>query len=399
VAVLLLPEFNAITGKHLSLHFSVNFILSVLVITLITGLLSGSYPAFYLSHFKPAMVLKGKLNTSFSVAWARKGLVVFQFAVSIILIVSVLVVYKQIEFIQTKNLGFDKDNIISFKSEGRLNENQETFLQEVKNMPGVVNATSFGHDLFGGHGGTSGLDWEGKRPDDNIQFGNLEVDYEWFETLDIEMAEGRTFSREFGSDSAKIIFNEAAIAAMGLKDPIGKTVNLWGQDKQIIGVTKNFHFESFYEEIKPCMMQCYPNGRNVLVKIQAGMERKTIERIGDFYREYNQGLPFDYQFLDQDYQELYAAEQRVAILSKYFAGIAILISCLGLFGLATFTAERRLKEIGIRKILGSSEFGIVHLLSGDFTKMVLIAIVIALPLSYFIAHRWLESFASSSAIG
>ena len=181
---------------------------------------------------------------------------------------------------------------------------------------------------------------------------------------------------------------------MGLKNPIGSTVNLFMGKKEIIGIAKNFHFESFHKELKPLFFVLLPHGINkIMVKIEAGKEKETLEGLRNFYETYNQGFIFDYRFLDDDYQALYVVEQRVSTLAEYFTGIAILISCLGLFGLAAFTTERRLKEIGIRKILGSSEFRIVHLLSGDFTKMVLLAILIALPLSYFIATWWLESFA------
>jgi putative ABC transport system permease protein len=207
------------------------------------------------------------------------------------------------------------------------------------------------------------------------------------------MKEGRSFSKEYNTEGAKIIFNEAAIAAMGIKDPVGKTVRLWGEEKEIIGVVKNFHFESLYESVKPCFLQLAHGSTNILVKIKAGMERETIARVEKLYQEFNDGLPFEYSFLDEDYQALYAAEDRVAVLSRYFAGMAIVISCLGLFGLAAFTCERRLKEISVRKILGSTEFGIVYLLSGEFTKLVFVSALLALPISYLITRDWLNSFA------
>ncbi|HEX8531433.1 MAG TPA: FtsX-like permease family protein, partial [Cytophagales bacterium] len=188
-------------------------------------------------------------------------------------------------------------------------------------------------------------------------------------------------------------FTETGIRTMGLKDPVGKTIQLWGQDRQIIGVVKDFHFESLYEPVKPCFLMLMPRADNMVVKIKAGQEKETLERLAAFYRKFNGGIPFEYRFLDQDYQALYAAEQRVAVLSRYFAGIAILISCLGLLGLAAFTAERRRKEIGIRKVLGSTEAGIVYLLSNDFARLVGVAIGIALPVSYGLASTWLEGFA------
>lgn len=305
-----------------------------------------------------------------------------------------MVVYKQIEFVQTKNLGYNKDNIIYFQKEGRVAENLETFLSEVKNIPGIVNASSMEHNMVESGGYTTDLHWEGKNPDDIISFGKVSVYYDMIETLGINMKEGRTFYRRFSSDSSAIIFNEAAIGIMGLTDPVGKVVNLWGKDREIIGVVKNFHFESLHEEVKPLFFWLAPQSTGtIMVKIEAGREREVINQLQKFYQAYNPGLPFDYQFLDEAYQAQYVAEQRVATLSRYFAGFAILISCLGLFGLAAFTAERRLKEIGIRKILGSSDFSIICLLSGDFTRMVFISILIALPLSYFMAKHWLDSFA------
>lgn len=393
LVALFLPEFNIITGKQLSLNLSFNLWMSVIAIVLITGLFSGSYPALYLSKFKPVIVLKGKLRPSLGETWTRKGLVIFQFSISVILIMSVLVINKQIKFIHTKNLGYNKDNIIVFQKEGKLNKNLETFLQGLKNISGVINTSTNEHDLVGNHGSTGGLSWEGKKPDERINFVKLEQGYDWIELMGVEMAEGRSYSREFGDEESKIILNEAAIAIMGIENPIGKTVNIYGKEKQIIGVTKNFHFESLYQEIKPCFFQFHSELPNILVKIKGGVEKETLGRIEDFYKEYNDGLPFNYKFIDEDFQALYASEQQISSLSQYFSAIAILISCLGLFGLAAFTAEQRKKEIGIRKILGSSVFNIIKMLTGEFSKMVFIALFIALPLGYWGSSKWLGNFA------
>ncbi|MFZ6000183.1 MAG: ABC transporter permease, partial [Bacteroidota bacterium] len=215
------------------------------------------------------------------------------------------------------------------------------------------------------------------------------------ETLGIEMAEGRAFSEEFGADTTKIIFNEAGIRAMNMEDPIGKTIRLWDQyDMEIIGVVKDFHFQSLHESVNPLFFRLSPpNCWNAMVRLEAGKEKETLAALTQFYSNFNPGFSFDYEFQDQEYAQQYAAEQRVATLSSYFASMAILISCLGLFGLATFTAERRLKEIGIRKALGSSSSNIVLLLSGDFTKMVLISIGLGLPASYWLLDQWLQRFA------
>ena len=389
----LLPQFNVITGKHLSLHFDVDLISAMVGICLFTGFVAGSYPALYLSGFRPAVVLRGNLNTTLGELWARKGLVIFQFSMSIILIVCVLVVYKQIQFVQTKNLGFDKDNIIYLSKEGNVAGHTQTFLSEAKKIPGVVDA-AISNFHFGQIGTTYGISWKGKGPDDDVPIYEVSVGYGALEMLGIPIEEGRTFSRDFISDSTAVIFNEAAIKTMGLKDPLGAKIDHYSGEKHIIGVTKDFNVESLYHEIKPLMFKLEPDNANtIMLKLSAGKERETIAALRQFYQAYNPGFSFDYRFLDEDYQALYMAEQRVSDLSKYFAGLAIVISCLGLFGLAAFTAERRLKEIGIRKILGASIFGIVRLLSGDFTKMVLIATVVALPVSYWITARWLQGFA------
>ncbi|MDQ3550652.1 MAG: ABC transporter permease, partial [Bacteroidota bacterium] len=206
-----LPSFNELTGKFLSINFNIHLIFSIVSIGLVTGLLAGSYPAFYLSGFNPVMILKGKLNASLGEVWARKGLVVFQFTISIVLIVAVLVVFKQIEYVQNKNIGYDKDNVIIFDIEGKVEAHTETFISQIKNVPGIINASSSNSRLVGSYGATSGLSWEGKNPDADIPFELVEVNYDFFETLGMEMAEGRSFSRNYSSDSMSLIFNEAAI--------------------------------------------------------------------------------------------------------------------------------------------------------------------------------------------
>jgi putative ABC transport system permease protein len=392
LVVLFLPQFNSIVGKNLTVQFDLNFMAGLLGAVLLTGLISGSYPAFYLSKFTPATVLKGKLNNFMSEARVRKGLVVFQFTLSIILIVSVWVVYKQIEFIQTKNLGYSKDNVIIIRSEGTLNEKRETLISEIQKMPGVMAASSGLHSMTGHNGGTHGIEWPGKDQEDKTEFENMPVNYGLIELLGISLKEGRLFSKNF-ADSSSIIFNEAAIKFMGITDPIGKEVKLWGRAMQIVGVVNDFHFESFHEKIKPAFFWVNPNAFNIMVKVEAGKEQDVVSQLEEFNSVVNPGFPLDYHFLDTDYQTLYAAESRVSTLSKYFAGLAIIISCLGLFGLAAFTTERRVKEIGIRKVLGSTQFGIVYLLSSEFTKVVLASIIVALPASYLVAKYWLDGFA------
>ena len=399
VAILLvdifLPQFNLITGKQLVIPFDGLAVSVLLAIAVITGLLSGSYPALYLSGFNPAIVMKARFSASSTEQWARSGLVIFQFTLSIIFIVAVWITYKQMEYVQTKHLGLDKDNIIYFKMNGTVPARFETFVEELKRVPGVVKASGMWGSVMGLTSFTTGsFEWKGRDPDKVIQFEHLGIQYDMIELLGIGMVAGRSFSRDFPSDTSSIILNETAIKVMGLEDPVGERFGLWGNEYKIIGVVKDFHFESLHHEVKPFFFRITPREMDkVLVKLEEGQEEKTIKRIAEFHKRFNPGYIFDYKFLDEDYQALYKAEQRVAILSKYFAGLAILISCLGLFGLASFTAERRLKEIGIRKVLGSSVAGIIFLLCNDFNRIVLIAIVLALPISYFGTRLWLDNFA------
>ncbi|MES1223634.1 MAG: FtsX-like permease family protein, partial [Bacteroidota bacterium] len=394
IASLLLPAFRQITGKELSLHIDAVFILTVVSFSLITGIIAGSYPALYLSGFKPALILKGKLTSTASESVIRKGLVVFQFAISLVLIIAVMVVYQQMKLVQTKNLGYNKDNIIRFSAEGKLQDHQNVFIDEVKKIPGVVNASMMNGDFFGNtaHSG-GGIDWDGKDPNLSIDYYGVNGDYDFMNVLGIKMAEGRSFSREYPSDSLSVIFNESAIAAMGLKNPVGKTVSLWGHKKTIIGVAKDFHFQSLYKKVGPAFLEYITPNPTVMIKIKAGMERETIAKIAQFYKTYNDGLPLDYKFLDDDYQAMYASEERVAVLSRYFAGVAIIISCLGLFGLAAFTAQKRQKEIGIRKVVGASVNDITVMLSKDFLRLVFFAVLIAFPLAWLAMNKWLQSFA------
>ncbi|MBO3697517.1 ABC transporter permease [Fabibacter sp. E12] len=393
---LVLPEFNHITGKQLSLVFSGELILILIGTILFTGLMAGSYPALYLSAIRPIKVLKSQSASSKSQLWLRKSLVVVQFSISIILIVSVIVINNQIQFTQDKNIGFNKDNILYFEAEGQVELNMETFLQEVRNVPGVLKASSTAHSFVeGGYTGlTYNVKWDGKDPESSVGMEYMRVNYELIELLDFEITTGRSFSTDFKAEYNKVIFNETAIKLMGLNEPIGATINIGGRDTQIVGVVKDFHYKTFRQEVGPAYFVLKPDDTwLIMTKIAQGEEQETISRLNDLYAKFNPDFSLDYKFLDQDYEAQYQSEQRVATLSKYFSGIGIIISCLGLLGLASFSTEMRIKEIGIRKILGSSRFSIVRLITGEFTKIVLIAIVLALPISYLITSNWLDDFA------
>ncbi len=395
LVIILLPQFNLITDKHIALEITSELLLFSVLTVFVTGLLAGSYPALYLTHFNPVKVLKGEIKSSAGEIWARKGLVIFQFTITIILIVGVIVIHKQTKYAFTKNLGYNRDNIVFFSQEGSIQDKREAFFTELRKIPGVASAAGTSHNLLHQMNNTSGLDWRTKQPEERILFENIRADFDFQATMGMELVAGRWFDKKFGSDSTKIIMNEAAVKIMGFtpEEAIGETIKLWDEyDLQIIGVLKDFHYQSIHTEVSPAFFWLGETW-NVAVRLQAGSEVQAMSEVQNLYEQFCPGFIFEYEFLDKSYQELYEAETRIGVLSSYFAGFAILISCLGLFGLATFTAERRLKEIGIRKVLGASVTNIVMMLSKDFTKLVGISIIFAIPVSYYFMDKWLESFA------
>tara|TARA_R110000868_G_scaffold294140_3_gene554774 strand:- start:28388 stop:30739 length:2352 start_codon:yes stop_codon:yes gene_type:complete len=397
---LCLPVFNNLTDKTISIEYSNPFLLSLFIGTvIITGLVSGSYPAFYLSGMDAVKTLKGSLKTSGKEAFARKGLVVFQFSLSIILIVSTLIIYRQIQFTQSKNLGYSKENLVYFSTDDQVGEQWPTFRAQLENIPGVVSVSRTSHTFLNQNNNTSGLDWPGKEPETRILFENISMDYGLHETMDIEIIEGRTFSEDYGVDSSKIIFNETAIQVMGIEDPIGKVITLWDEEREIIGVAKDFHFQSFRSEVNPLFFRLEPDfGWRAFVRIESANISNTLAEMEDLYKSFNSKYPFDYEFMDEQYASLYRGEMRIGSLAKYFSIIAIFISCLGLFGLSAFTAEQRAKEIGVRKVLGATVRSLVLLLSGDFTKLVLISIAISIPISWYLMEQWMQDYAYSTGI-
>lgn len=394
---LALPLLDSVTGKSLQFHWSAGQIAVLLIIGLATGLLAGSYPALLMSGYAPGDVLKGRIPSTGREGWARKGLVVFQFSITIILFCSVMVVYKQIQFIQTKGIGFDKDHVIHFQKEGAIANKLDEFLSAVRQLPEVEDASAISQNVIDTQAFTGDVSWPGKDETQAVKFAVLAVDERLIETLGMEMALGRSYSDQY-NDTARLIFNESAIRTMGLDDPIGQRIRYGGRDREIIGVVKDFHFQSLHETVKPMVMLPATQPldlHHVVVRLAAGSEAEGIEKIRTAYENFNPGYVFDFQFLDQDFQHQYNAELRVSSLSKYFAVMAITISCLGLFGLVTFTAEQRRKEIGIRKALGSSSLAVMLLLTSEFTRIVLLAIAIGIPLSWIAAREWLSTFAFS----
>jgi putative ABC transport system permease protein len=394
IATLLLPAFNQITGKSITLHFTWQMAMTLIGITLITGFVAGSYPALYLSKFNPLAILKGKFSTSTGELLSRKGLVVFQFTLSSILIVAVFIIYQQIQFIQNADPGYNKNNILRLAAEGNLFTRQDAFIAELKNIPGVNSSSTTNHRMVGHNYANGGFEWPGKDPNRDVLFEGFGVGYDFVETMGMHMKEGRTFSKNFGADSTKIIINEAGARAMNLKGvAVGKTVQLFGNNVQIIGVVKDFHFQSMHDAIMPSYLFLVPQGGTIVASIRGTHQQATIKSIEKLYQKFNPGFPFTFNFLNEAYQQQYESETRVSALSKYFAGLAIIISCLGLFGLAAFTAQKRRKEIGVRKVIGASVAGITVMLSKDFLKLVGISLLIAFPLAWWLMNNWLQSFA------
>jgi putative ABC transport system permease protein len=392
---LLLPQFNAISGKQIALDLNYKTSFSFALIVIFTAFIAGIYPAFYLSSFNPITTLKGKFEAAFGNSFMRKGLVVFQFGVSIIFVVGFFVIKKQIEFTQTKNLGYDRKNLISFKREGRFPENSAAFLSEIRNLNSVEKVTAMPKSILDGTDNQSGFSWRGQQSDESYIFKSPRISFDAIEVLGMKMVAGRSFSSAFNDDGTKIILNEAAVKKMDLKDPIGKIIKTGNFESQVIGVVNDFQYGSLHQKIEPLVFRFREEaiGENVVVKIKAGTTATSIAAIQKIYEKFHPKYTFEYSFLDEDYQKLYASEQRIGVLSNFFTALAILIACLGLFGLAAFSTEQRTKEIGIRKVLGASIAGITGLLAKDFLKLVLIAIVIASPIAYYCMNKWLADFA------
>ena len=394
---LLLPHFNEVTGKAIVFTLTWQKMGVITLSIFISGLLAGSYPAIYLSHFNPTVIFKGDIKSSLGELWVRKGLVIFQFTATIVLMIGVIMVQKQIQYAFNKNLGYDRENVVIFRQDGNIPSKREAFFNELRSLPGVVSASSSSHNMLQQMTATMGLEWEGKPPGEEIIFENIRVDEYFIKTMGMKLIAGRWFSKEFGADTTRVVINESTLEVMGFEaeEVLGKRVRLWDQyDLQVIGVLADFHYESIHTKVSPSFF--WPQDRRlryVAVRIDGEYQPETIAAIENLYKSFNPGFVFDCNFLDSSYQELYNAERQVGKLSSYFAGITILISCLGLFGLAAFTAQSRTREIGIRKVLGASPGQIVWMLSSSFTKLVAIALAIALPISYYAVAAWLDSFA------
>ncbi|CAA9278550.1 MAG: Acidobacterial duplicated orphan permease (function unknown) [uncultured Cytophagales bacterium] len=394
LAELLLPAFNDLTGKRLTLSFGDGRLWLILPgITLVTGLLAGSYPALFLSSLNPVRVLKGTLRFGAGARLFRQGLVVFQFAMSVMLIVGTIAVYRQITYVQQKNLGYDRENLINVLNEGALAANYETFKQELLRMPGIGSVTRLQDALTGFTSSSNGLTWPGKDPAATIEFNVQSCGYDLVKTLKLSVR-GRDFSPAFGADSTNYLINEAAARRMGYADALGQPLTQWGRDGTIIGVLKDFHYSSLHNPIEPLVIRLSkdPADEFMMIRTQPGQTQQALASLETLYKKMNPGFPFTYAFADVEYDKLYKSEATVGTLAGYFAALAIFISCLGLFGLAAFTAEQRTREVGIRKVLGASTAGVAALLSLGLLKLVGIAILLATPLSWYAVQVWLRDF-------
>ena len=394
LAGMLLPQFNELTGKFVELDlFNPALIAMLLGVAILTGVISGSYPSFFLSSFNPALVLKGTVKLSKRVGTFRKGLVVFQFILSALLIISTLVVYLQLHFIRTKNIGMDRENLVYMPLEGDLRNRYDVVKSELLTTPGIVAVSSTDQNPLM-VGNSTSINWKGKDPNADILFSVVTVDYDLLKTLDIQLKSGREFSKEFGTDTAAFLINEEAARLMQLQEPVGEWLE-WGNKGTIVGVIKNFQSAPVHIKVQPLVMRLAPENNNfLLARIAPGKTTETLAAMERVLKKHNPAFPFEYHFMDDDYEMIYKSEAIMGQLTKYFAGIAIFISCLGLFGLALFTAEQRTKEIGIRKVLGASVASIVYMLSKDFLKLVLIANLIALPLGWYFMSNWLDNYAA-----
>lgn len=396
VSILLLPAFNHLSGKQLYLPFNnITFWLVLSGLMLVTGFVAGSYPALFLSSLDPARVLKGALRFSSGATHFRKGLVVFQFTLSIVLIVGMMVIYRQMDYIQTKNLGYDRQHLLYIPLEGELLSKYNVFKEQAMNLPGVLAITKMKETptVIEHHKG--GIKWAGKDPNQDVSFADAAVGYDFVKTMHLQLLDGRDFSREYGNDSGSYILNEAAVKRTGYTNPIGQPFTLGNVSGKIIGVLKDFHFTSMHETISPLVIRLddHPKWGTILVRTTGSKTKTVLAGLADISKSLNPNFPFTYQFSDEEYTRLYKSEQLVSQLCNYFAALAIFISCLGLFGLALFTAGQRTKEIGVRKVLGASATNIFLLLSSSFLQPVVIGMAIATPLAWLAMSYWLKSFA------
>jgi ABC-type antimicrobial peptide transport system permease subunit len=394
IVFLLLPLFNAVVNKQIILDLTDGgFLLTVIFIVVITGILAGSYPAFFLSAYQPSQVLKGSAAQNLSGTALRKGLVIFQFALTVILIACSLVVYNQIEFIRNKNIGYNRESVLTFALRGNLGKEFDAFKNEALQAPGITHISRADNSLVRVDNQNGSVSWPGKPDNSTIFFRTVVIDYDFLETMGLQLIEGRLFKKEF-NDTSRFILSERAVEVMGLSDPVGTQIVQWGISGKVIGVVSDFHSQSLHQPIDPVVFMLNPQwGGRVFVRFEGNNTQAAITNIETIYKKYNPQYPFAYSFLDDDFEQLYNTEKVTGSLALGFTMMAIIISGLGLLGLAAYTAERRRKEISIRKTLGASVSGIVSMMSTDFAKLSLIATVIGCPVAYYLMEKFLEGYA------
>ena len=397
----LLPGFNTLTGKDVQLHAvdpTVWIIFAGIIV--FTGFAAGSYPALIIAGFKPAQVLKGQLKSGNRAATFRKSLVVVQFSLSIILIISTIVVFRQMSFMEDRDIGFDRQNLYSVWMEGGLSKKFESFRNQLLAMPGIESVTASSQSPISVGNSTYGVQWEGKNPEDKILFSNINVDYDFVQSLKMEMVEGRAFDRSQVADSGNYLLNEAAAAKIGLNDIVGREITMWDKKGKVIGVVKNFNFGSLHSAVEPLIMRIDTAWMScMLIRAEAGNTVEALQSTEKLWKEYLPQYPLRYKFLSHDWEEYYKAESQRGKVFNVLSIVSIFISCLGLFGLSAFSAERRTKELGIRKAMGASTSGLVRLMGQEFSVLVVVAAVIGCPVGWYFMDKWLESYAYHVEVG
>jgi putative ABC transport system permease protein len=391
-----LPFFNTVSGKQISLFWTNPlFWLIAFGFIVITALISGSYPAFYLSSFRPIKVLKGTFKAGRYAAIPRKVLVVLQFTVSVAMIIGTIIVYKQIQFAKNRLVGYTREGLVTIPTmDSSIHHHLDAVKNELEQSGTVISIAESGSPTTGVFGSSSGFSWKGKDPNLSIDFGFVNVSYDYGKTIDWKIKEGRDFSKDFTTDSSARILNEAAAQFMGLKKPVGETITWFGQPFTVIGVINDMVMGSPYDATRPIIYALSSEQGNVaIIKINpAASAQDALAKIGSVFKKFNPDQPFEYQFADDAYAKKFNDEERIGKLAGFFAALAIAISCLGLFGLASFVAEQRNKEISVRKVLGASVFNVWNLLSKDFVILVVISFLIAVPLAYYFMHNWLQNY-------
>ncbi|MGB8320481.1 MAG: FtsX-like permease family protein, partial [Ignavibacteriaceae bacterium] len=399
---ILLPLFNNIADKNLHTNYfhSLVAIPALFAAIIIIGLISGSYPAFFLSSFQPSRVLKGKA-TGTKGSWLRSGLVIFQFSISIILFIGTMIIYNQMKFIQEADLGFNKEHVLVIQRAWALENHTDAFKDELLKNPHIISAANT-NDLPGRIFSETVFKLENAPASKQFLMGLITTDGNFAKTMGIELAGGRYFSKDNPSDSLAVVINESAVKTFDLKDPLGKRIIFSGQNLtcNIIGVVKDFHLRSLHQKMEPFIIYFSRGQTNYLpIRISSNDISGTISTIKNEWKKFVQNKPFEYFFLDEDLNRLYHSDQKTGQILTSFSMLAIFIACLGLFGLAAFTTERRTKEIGIRKALGATVLNVIFILSKEFTKWVLVANIIAWPVAYYFMNKWLQDFAYRINIG